>query len=310
MFFKSFFVVPKLKPALFEWPAVSIVVATYKNPVGLEKTVRGLLALDYPSDFEIIVVNDGSPDNTAQVLNENFSKNKKVKIVNFEKNQGVCRARNAGIKAARFPIVINMDHDCIPEKDWLSKMVLGFDSPKVGVVSAYGGFGGTSTGFRKELLAQVGGYDEEYRYYREDTDLSFKIMDLGYEFRHVKASYVHDHEEVKPKGTLDFVRQVFKRLHYHQNDVLLWKKHPTKVCADFLHVKGGFWVDPRSDFAVATGIWQKKGRFELSSPRGITFLENRSPLHFVLIVLGGLFYVLAVKLARLWGSFRFKKLLL
>ncbi|MFH0955539.1 MAG: glycosyltransferase family A protein [Candidatus Micrarchaeota archaeon] len=288
----------------------SIVVATYRNPIGLEKTLNGLLALDYPAEYEIIVVNDGSPDNTAKMLSQKFSKNKKIKIINFEKNQGVCRARNAGIMAARFPIVINMDHDCIPAKDWLSKMVAGFDSPKVGVVSAYGGFGGTSTGFRKELLEKVGGYDEEYRYYREDTDLTFKIMDLGFDYKIVQADYVHDHEEAKPKGMKAFFRHLLKRLQYHQNDALLWKKHQTKVCAEFLHVKFGFLVDPRTDFAVATGIWQKNGKFSLSSPRGITFLQNKSPLHSILIVLGGLGYVAAVKLFRLMGSIKFGKLLL
>lgn len=293
-----------------QWPKASIVVATYRNPVGLEKTVRGLLELDYPSDFEIIVVNDGSPDNTKQVLDSNFSKNPKVKIIHFEKNQGVCQARNAGIRAARFPIVVNMDHDCIPAKCWLQKMVSGFDSSLVGVVSAYGGYGGTSTAFRKELLDKVGGYDEEYRYYREDTDLAFKVMDLGFEFKAVKADYVHGHEEVKPRGFAEFLRHVWKRLNYHQNDVLLWKKHSTPVCAEFLHVKFGFLVDPRTDFAVATGLWQKNEKFSLSSPRGITFLENKSPFHSVVIVMGGIAYVLAVKIFRLIGSVRFGKVLL
>jgi glycosyltransferase involved in cell wall biosynthesis len=285
-------------------------VATYRNPVGLEKTIRGLLKVDYPSDFEIVVVNDGSPDNTKEMLDSEFGKNKKIRLVHFEKNQGVCKARNAGIRLARYPIVVNMDHDCVPEKDWLKEMVSGFDSEKVGVVSAYGGFGGTSTAFRKELLEKVGGYDEEYRYYREDTDLTFKIMDLGFEFKSVNARYLHDHKEVEPKGMKDFFRHVLKRLQYHQNDVLLWKKHPTSVCADFLHVQFGFWVDPRTDFAVATGTWQKGGKFSLSSPRGITFLQNKSSLHSVLIVLGGLGYVLAVKLFRLMGSIKFGKLLL
>jgi hypothetical protein len=130
-------------------------------------------------------------------------------------------------------------------------------------------------------------------------------MDLGYEFKTVKADYVHDHEEVKPKGFSEFLRHVWKRLNYHQNDVLLWKKHPTKACAEFLHVQFGFLVDPRADFSVATGLWQKGGTFSLSSPRGITFLENKSVFHTVLIVLGGFAYVLAVKIFRLIGSIRF-----
>lgn len=288
----------------------SIVIATYRNPKTLRKVLQAMLGLDYPADaFEIIVVNDGSGDSTSEMMKTEFH-HPQIRFVDFEKNQGVCRARNAGIALARFPIVINMDHDCIPEPDWLSDMLAGFDSPRVGVVSAYDYYGGTSTAFRKELLDRVGGYDEEYRYYREDTDLSFKIMDLDYEFRLVKADYVHDHEEVQPKGIWAFLRHVQKRLEYHQNDVLLWKKHPTRTCARFLHIQWGFLVDPRADFAAATGIWKKNGRFELSSPRGITFLENKSPLHSLVILAGGFGYVCSVKIYRFIGSIRFGKLLL
>ncbi len=310
----------------------SIVIATYKNPSTLRKVLQSMQKLDYPKNaFEVIVVNDGSNDTTSAMIEREFTPDRIVRVshknaplpkpqtadakpfltlIDFETNQGVCRARNAGIATARFPIVINMDHDCIAAPDWLSKMMAGFDSPNVGVVSAYDYYGGTSTGFPKTLLDNVGGYDESYRYYREDTDLSFKIMDLGYEFKLVKAAYIHDHEEVKPKGPKQFAKHVLKRLEYHQNDVLLWKKHPTPACARFLHVKFGFLIDPRSDFAVATGTWKKNGRFELSSPRGITFLQNKSPLHTLAIILGGIGYVLAVKAYRLAGSLRHKKLLI
>ena len=49
-------------------------------------------------------------------------------------NKGVCRARNEGIKLARFPIVVNMDHDCIPSKGWLSDLVKGFEDEDEGKV--------------------------------------------------------------------------------------------------------------------------------------------------------------------------------
>src|SRR3989344_821987 len=230
----------------------SVVVATYNNRKTLERTLESLLAQDFTGKYEVIAVNDGSKDGTREFL-EAYKKGKKNLTVIHQKNSGVCRARNAGIARAKYEIVINMDHDCIAEKNWLAKMVAGFDSKDVGVVSAYDYYGGTSTGFRKELVGKVGGYDEEYRYYREDTDLSFKIMDLGYEFRLVKANYFHDHAEAKPKGIWNFTKHVLQRLYYHQNDVLLYKKHPTKTCEHFLHIKFGFLVDPMQDFKVATG---------------------------------------------------------
>lgn len=287
----------------------SIVIATYNNRKTLEKVLKAVLSQEFFGKYEVIVVNDGSTDDTKKFL-EFFSKGKSnMRIIN-QSNLGVCKARNNGIKVAKYEIVVNMDHDCIPEKDWLQKLVNGFDSENVGVVSSYGYYGGTSTAFRKELLSKVGGYDEDYKYYREDTDLSFKIMDLGYSFKLVEANYEHDHKEETPKGIIEIGKYVLKRLEYHQNDVLLYKKHPTKVCKDFLHVRFGFIVDPIEDFKVATGLWDKKSDFRLSSPRGITFLENKTILHALLIVFLGSCYVFAVKFSRLIGSIKFGKLLL
>ena len=287
----------------------SIVVATYNNKIMLRKTLDSLLAQKYRGNFEVIVVNDGSADGTKEFL-DRYSKGKNNLKVFHQKNLGVCKARNLGIKNAKYEIVINMDHDCIADKGWLEKMAAGFDSADVGIVSAYGYYGGTSTGFRKRLLEKVGGYDEEYRYYREDTDLSFKIMDLGYRFKLVKAKYFHDHVETKPKGVMNFIKYVLSRLEYHQNDVLLYKKHPTKVCEEFLHIKYGFLVDPFQDFRVATGTWERGKEMNLSSPRGITFIENNGMAHMAVIILGGLTYSIAVKASRLVGSIRFGKLLI
>jgi len=287
----------------------SIVVTAYNNKKVLEKTLNSLMKQNFRGKYEVIVVNDGSSDGTKEFLDK-YKIGKQNLLVFHQKNSGVCRARNKGIENAQYEIVVNMDHDCIAEKDWLEKMVAGFDSDKIGVVSAYDYYGGTSTAFQKNLLAKVGGYDEKYRYYREDTDLSFKIMGLGYGFRLVKANYFHDHTETKPKGIVSLAGHVLQRLYYHQNDVLLYKKHPTKVCEKFLHIKHGFLVDPAQDFKVATGTWDKGGGFTLSSPRGITFIENKSPFHALIIILGGIGYVLAVKLSRLIGSIRFGKLLI
>ncbi len=288
----------------------SIIVATHNRPEALLRTVKGILSVNYPSKFEVIVINDGSTGNTREMLEKEFGKNKKVSLIHFAKNRGVCKARNAGIKKAKYPIVVNMDHDCVPAKNWLRNLVKPFADPKVGVSSSYGGFGGTSTAFRKKLLEKVGGYDEDYFYYREDTDLAFKILELGFKFEHVKADYFHDHLETKPRGFVALLKYVFQRLKYHQNDVLLYKKHPNKLTQEFLDIKFGFLVNPAADFGLATGRWKGSGGFEASSPRGIKFIENKSPIHFLLIILAGLGYLFALKLSRLYASLKFGKLLI
>ena len=243
----------------------SIIVSAYNNKKVLKKTLDGLLKQKFSGKYEIIVVNDGSNDGTREFL-DTYLKDKKNLKVFHQKNKGVCSARNKGIVNAQYEIVINMDQDCIPEKDWLEKMVAGFSDEKSGVVSAYDYYGGTSTGFRKKLLDKVGGYDEAYKYYREDTDLTFKIMDLGYEFKLIEAGYEHDHNEVKPKGFLALVKHVMQRLYYHQNDVLLYKKHPTKICREFLNIKFGFLVNPVKDFRRQQEHGEKALAFRLARP--------------------------------------------
>ncbi|MCX6801593.1 MAG: glycosyltransferase family A protein [Candidatus Diapherotrites archaeon] len=292
------------------FPGVSVIVATRNRAGTVVKAVKGILAIDYPSNFEIIVVNDGSTDNTRALLEKDFGKNKKVSLINFEKNYGVCKARNAGIRRARYQIIANMDHDCIPSKNWLKNLVEPFTDKNVGITSSYGGYGGTSTAFRKEIALKIGGYDEDYFYYREDTDFAFKIIEAGYEFKSVKADYVHDHVETKPQGFFGLAGYVFQRLKYHQNDVLLYKKHPTDLTRKFLDIKFGFLVNPAADFGLATGRWKGKGGLEVSSPRGIKFIENKSPLHSIAIVFLGICYMLGLKAARLYASLRFGKLLL
>jgi len=291
------------------FPKASIVVASYNNKKGLRDVLKAMLTLDYPNDYEIIVIDDASKDGTIEMLGKEFGKEKRIRVFGFGANKGVCKARNRGIKMSRFPIVVNMDHDCTPSKAWLKELVQGFEDPKVGVVSSFGSFGGTSTAFRKELLSKVGGYDLDYFYYREDTDLTFKIMDLGFNYKVVKADYIHDHEEVKPRGKIAWIKYVVKRLRYHENDVLLYKKHP-KLAGDFLHVKFGFLVDPREDFNLVTNKWDGSSqKLKLCSPRGIILLENKTPLHTMVIYLLGILYVLAVKFFRLVGSIRFRKFL-
>jgi glycosyltransferase involved in cell wall biosynthesis len=287
-------------------PSASIIIAAYNNANTLKRVLGAMLCLDYP-EYEIIVVDDASSDNTKEMM-KSFAKENKIKYLRFEKNQGVCMARNNGIELAKNEFVVNMDHDCIPKKDWLRKIIQGFSSEKVGVVSSYAYYGGTSTAFRKSILEKVGGYDEEYRYYREDTDLSFKIMDLGYEFKLVKADFEHDHKEVMPQGIFGIIKYIMKRLKYHQNDVLLYKKHPTKLCKKFLQIKMGFIVNPYTDFSVATGLWQ--GKFNLSSPRGLVFFNGKNPLFIPIVILGGVIWVVLVKTSRFIGSIRYKKLLI
>ena len=288
--------------------SASVIVMTHNRKEVLVKTIKGMLAQDFKGEFEIIVVNDGSSDGTKETLEKEFGKDKKVIRINQDRSLP-CKARNNGIRVAKNEIIVIMDDDCIPAKDWLSKMVFGFSEKNIGIVTSYNLFGGTSTAFKKTILDKVGGYDEEYGYYREDTDLVFRILEEGFKTKFVEADFVHEHEIEKPKGIIGLIKYGLERASYHKNDVLLFKKHPD-FGKDFLGVRLGFMVDPRIDFAAATGTWNNGGKMSLSSPRGITFLENKSFLHKILIITGGISWIFVVKLYRFYGSIKFGKLLI
>jgi len=282
----------------------SIVVLTHNRAGILAETLDAMLRQDFPARYEIIVVNDGSTDATKDVLQKYH---KKMKVIN-QGRQGPCKARNNGIRAARFPMVVIMDDDCVPERDWLKKLVKGFDKPEVGMVSSFSLHGGTSTAFRKKVLDTIGAYDEDYFYYREDTDLVFRLLDAGYTTKLVRANFFHNHKIENPKSVAGMLKHLQERLLYHQNDVLLYKKHPLRA-KKFLKVRWGFFIDPLEDFNRATGRW-RQGALALSSPRGISVIENKTPLHTVAIIAAGLCYAVLVKCIRLSASLRFKKLLL
>src|SRR3989338_2705842 len=109
----------------------SIVTATYNSAKRIDAVMDSFLVQDF-DDFEIVVVNDGSADDTANAL-EKYRKRRNVVIIN-QKNKGAVSARNAGIKKARGEFIAVVDDDGILERRWLRKMV-GFlgRNPHVGM---------------------------------------------------------------------------------------------------------------------------------------------------------------------------------
>ncbi len=287
----------------------SIIVATKNRAPILRKTLDAMLALRHPS-YEVIVVNDGSSDETEKLL-EGFSKGSgKIKALNFPRSRGPAFARNRGIELSQGKFIVIMDDDCIPSRKWLSELLKPFSKgKKVGITSSFNDWGGTSTAYRRELLERIGFFDEEFpTSYREDTDTVFKIFDLGYRLeRNPRAEFVHEHSQ--PKGFWEKAKYGWARVKVHQVDPLLYRKHPART-KEFLDIKLGFVRNPLRDFENATGLWWKKNpRVVLASPQGVPLLENRTPVHTLFIIFVGVLYAFAVKLSRLYGSIKYGKLL-
>lgn len=151
-------------------PGVSVIVPAHNEASVIADSVRSLLALDYPT-YELIVVNDGSTDDTLATLAEMFSlapaarrtppalSHKPVKAVYLPKGRlnlvvldkekgGKADALNAGINFARYPLVCTIDADSILEQDALAKTVIPFLADARTIVS--GGIVRVANGCRVE----------------------------------------------------------------------------------------------------------------------------------------------------------------
>lgn len=117
-------------------PAFSIVIPTYGRPVKLAKCLAALAELDYPKDqFEIVVVDDGSPNSPEQRVRE-FGDRLNINFVR-QTNRGPAAARNTGAKRAMGRILVFTDDDCQPDPGWLR-----------GVANAAAAHGGAMVGGR------------------------------------------------------------------------------------------------------------------------------------------------------------------
>jgi glycosyltransferase involved in cell wall biosynthesis len=217
--------------------SVSIIIPAYNCADTITAVLQAVRAQSWPGRLEVLLVDDGSTDRTAE-LAASFPD---VRCLS-QANAGPASARNAGARAARGDIFLFTDSDCLPEPDWVEKMLAGFDCDSIAVVAgSYGianpedwlaavihdeirfrherllpefprAFGSYNFAIRRAVFEQAGGFDPSYRYASgEDNDLSYRILSSGRRIR--------------------FLRQAQVR-HFHQSDLGAYLKE------QFRH---GFW---------------------------------------------------------------------
>src|SRR6516165_4264922 len=102
-----------------DWPKISVVVCTYNGARTLRQCLSALVALDYPN-YEVIVINDGSTDGTADI-----ARDYPVRLIN-QPNKGLSAARNTGLAASDGEIVAYIDDDAFPHRYWLRYLAAAF----------------------------------------------------------------------------------------------------------------------------------------------------------------------------------------
>lgn len=181
---------------------VSIIIPAYNAERTIAECLQAAINLRWPGAVEIVVVNDGSVDRTADITSSFTG----VRLISVP-NGGAARATNIGIQTALYDTVVSLDADAILENDWIEKIMPSFDEPMVGAVGGYAVTGNRSivgrlmgydvelrldrmpkytdhlytmnTAYLRKALVQVGMFDEEMRI-GYDADISRRLKSCGY----------------------------------------------------------------------------------------------------------------------------------
>jgi len=117
-------------------PKVSIIILNWNQPEFTVNCVKSVLKQSY-QDFEILLVDNGSEDNSLEIFRKEFGKNEKIRILETGKNLGYAGGNNFGVKKARGEYVAILNNDTLVEENWLLELVTGLESDdKIGAVSS------------------------------------------------------------------------------------------------------------------------------------------------------------------------------
>jgi O-antigen biosynthesis protein len=234
-----------IPPPLSDYPRVSVVVCAYNAERTLAACLTSLEHLHYP-DYEVIVVNDGSTDDTLAIA-EQFTFCRLIS----QQNKGLSVARNVGAEAATGDIVAYTDSDCVADPDWLTYLVAkmetadlvacggpNFPPPEESLVPAAvavspGGpthvllgddvaehIAGCNMAFRRDILLRMGGFDPIYRAAGDDVDICWRFQDAGYTIGFSPAAVVWHYRRNTVKAYIDQQRG------YGKAEALVYSKHP------------------------------------------------------------------------------------
>jgi GT2 family glycosyltransferase len=232
--------------------SASIVIPTFNGASRIGNCLDSLVKQATDRDVEILVVDDGSTDNTANLVRSYPS----VRLL-AQANAGPASARNRGALEATGKILLFTDDDCVPMPDWLAAMLQPFQDPDV--VGAKGiyrthqqslaarfvqieyedkyrmmaglpsiDFIDTySAGFRRDRFLEMAGYDTSFPVAcAEDIELSYRMSARGWKMKFVPAAIVyHTHPDT-------FLRYLKKKYKFAFWRVLAVRKNPTKGVKD------------------------------------------------------------------------------
>ena len=193
------------------WPSIAVIIPAYNEEKVICKTIESVLTTSR-KDFEVIVIDDGSRDSTADTARRTFAEDPRVKVF-VKPNGGKATAANFGLNQTDAEVVICIDADTVLSNDAIPLIVRHFADIRVGAVAgtavvgnqinlltqfqaieyaigqyldrrafalfnAIGVVPGAIGAWRREALLAVGGYSSETL--AEDADATFAIINAGW----------------------------------------------------------------------------------------------------------------------------------
>lgn len=208
-------------------PFISLITVSWNKKEDTIELIKSLLKQKYRKK-EIVVVDNASTDGTVDILREKFPP---ITIIPLDRNYGLHKGFNAGVKCAKGEIIIGIDQDCVLMDSTVVDKVSKYfkENQNLGIVAfnvrnyyskentwdnpqyskegrlevgypclAYNGCGFAAL---KDAYEAVGGLDERFFIYYGEVDLSLKVIELGYECRYFPDVTVFHKSSLKPPDT-------------------------------------------------------------------------------------------------------------
>lgn len=206
-------------------PGFSVIICTYNRADRLPRSIGSVLAQTF-ADFEIVVVDDGSTDETRRVVSS--ARDPRVQYVHRE-NGGISRARNTGVERARGRYVVFLDDDDEALPEWLERLDAALDGGRVAAVSCgmvverpgemfallpkpmgpvfddrVGLFRSGSFAVRRDAYLEAGGFAEDLQCSHQ-TEFALRLLPLctarGWPVRAVQEPLVRWNQEAPEQRT-------------------------------------------------------------------------------------------------------------
>ncbi|MES2982088.1 MAG: glycosyltransferase [Verrucomicrobiota bacterium] len=226
----------------------TIIVCTRNGAPRISSCLHAIDALA-GGPYETIVVDDGSTDQTAEIVSKTFPHMRLLSIP----PSGLSAARNLGAEAASGQIFVYTDDDCVPDFEWISRLDRAFQNPEIAaaggpnlppkarsaeeaIISAAPGapshvllddtraehLPGCNIAVRREAFETIGGFNPAFRTAGDDVDFCWRLRDAGYELGFASGAFVWHHRRPSIMG---FLKQ---QIGYGHAERILLTIHPNR----------------------------------------------------------------------------------